>query len=69
MKIKLEFYFDIFTKFLIIAALIVVGHRIEDMVEYNKLAIEKHIELSTENLKLNKLQLEKLEEIIKQNGK
>lgn len=62
---KFEFYLDLFTKFLMVVVLIVVGHRIENMVEYNKLAIEKHTELSSENLKLNKLQLEKLEEIIK----
>ena len=62
---KFEFYLDLFVKFLMVVALIVVGHRIENMVEYNKLAIEKHIELSSENLKLNKLQIEKLDEIIK----
>ena len=64
---KLEFYLDVFTKFLIIIALIIVGYRIENMVKYNRNAIEKHVELSSENLKLNKLQLEKLEEMIKCN--
>ena len=62
---KFDFYTDLVTKFLMVVALVFVGHRIENMVEYNRTAIEKHIELSTENLKLNKLQIEKLEEIIK----
>ena len=58
MENKFSFYLNVIAKSLFIIALIFIGYRIETLIEHNKNIIEC-------NFKFNKMQLEKLDEIIK----
>ena len=58
MKNKFSFYLDVIAKAFFAVCILFIGYRIETLIEHNKNIIEC-------NFKFNKMQIEKLDEIIK----